>query len=163
MHIEDDSLRVEGEYVFLCPPSQGPSTLFYPYPADSLMGGARTVSVEWRTPGAPWLPMQYRDIPRRFASSWRLPPCRADTLEVRAVYRQELRTEYARYVVTTISGWGHSVGRAAFEIHLPDGTVPVGFSHPFTEYEPAGPGVFRFEAEAFAPKMDITVRWKKEE
>jgi len=163
IYIEEDSLRVDGFYRFLHPSQEAPTTLFYPYPEDSLLGGARMVSLEARAPRGPWQPVGYVDIPRRWSARWQVPPCHADTLEVKAVYRQALLSSYARYIVTSVHGWDRPIKHAVFEIHLPEGAKPMDFSFPFEACEQAGGNLFRYEATDFLPDRDVTVTWEKEE
>lgn len=132
--IDGDSVEVDGLYRFLCTPPESQGTaLLYPFPFDSLLGGARMVSLELRTHGQAWRPIAYKEIPKRWVARWFIPPYRADTLEVRAVYRQQLLASYARYIVTTTRDWRRPLSRAVSEIHLPEKARPVEFSYP---YEP---------------------------
>lgn len=148
-----DSLEVRGHYVLRCNEvTNRPVTVFYPFPADSLLGGARLVSAtcagspaRWEvSPGLPGVRI------------W-IEPCQADTVVVEAVYRQALRTEYARYIVTTTRAWGQPLRHAAFTIRLPDGATPLAFSFPFTRREGA---VYVYETDDFYPDRDIIVRWR---
>jgi hypothetical protein len=148
--VEEDSLRVEGTYRFLCR-STGPSTitLFYPYPEDSLLGGAHTESLEGRIPGEAWQPLRFEELPS--GVRWWVPVDLGDTLVVRTVYRQALRSTYARYIVTSTQVWGRPLSRARFEVYLPEGAELERASFPF-ELDPAAPGApfYSFETEVHA-------------
>lgn len=157
-----DSLEVRGTYVLLCrTPTAHPLPLFYPFPVDSLLGGARMVSLEFRTDRGSFRPAAWQEVEFASGARWWIPPCVGDTVIARAVYRQQLRTDYARYIVTTTQIWGRALRHAAFAIHLPSGVVPTEFSFPFVRDEAALAETYRFEADDFFPDRDITVRWAR--
>jgi hypothetical protein len=155
-----DSVEVEGTYRFSCSPAAPEFvTLFYPYPLDSLLGGAKGVSLECRTRGGAWLNAWYRDLPSGAGAAWRVPVSAGGDLEVRAVYRQALLAPYARYIVTTTRAWSSPLKQARFEIYLPSGARPVQFSYPF-ELETRGAGpCYVYEVRDFWPNEDIVVEW----
>ncbi len=157
-----DSLQVTGKYVLLCrEPIRGRTPLFYPFPVDSLLGGARMVSLTGRAGSGPPVDVTWQVPPTAPGVRWWLPPCHADTLMLTAVYRQKLESEYARYIVTSTQAWGRPLRHAVFEIHLPPGATPTAFSDPFA---PRGEGdqiSYVFEARDFMPVHDITVRWAR--
>jgi hypothetical protein len=158
--VEGDSLRVEGLYRLLCSETRPrPFPLFYPYPTDSLLGGARTVRVECRSGGTAWQDLEFSEAPLRNGSRWSVPLAEADTIEVKAVYHQALLSSYARYIVTTTEAWGRPLRHARFEIHLPEGAEPQRFSYPFVVQESAGKRFYVFEVEDFMPDRDIIVEW----
>ena len=106
LFVEADSLRVEGHYHFRCGESAARAvTLLYPYPADSLLGGARTLRLEARAPGGDWQPLTFAEMPGRSTVRWLVPLDLAEQLELRTTYRQALRGRYARYIVTTTAAW----------------------------------------------------------
>jgi hypothetical protein len=161
LYVEPDSLRVEGTYWFVdAGKGGGPSALFYPYPADSLLGGARTLSLEARPAGGgAWRAQHFTEMGRNLGARWLLTGDFGDTIEVHTIYRQALRASYARYVVTTTRAWAAPLSRAYFEIHLPPGVRPERFSFPFREVaSPDGP-YFVYEARDFLPDRDIVVQW----
>lgn len=158
--VEEDSLRVEGTYRFLCR-STGPSTitLFFPYPEDSLLGAARTAVLEGRAPGGAWEPLRFEEFPS--GVRWFVPLDRGDTLEVRTVYRQALRSTYARYIVTSTQAWGRPLSHARFEVYLPEGAELERASFPFELDRAAGGEPFySFATEQFMPDRDIVVEWR---
>jgi hypothetical protein len=158
LRVGRDSLEVEGFYRFLCRrTNSGRASLIYPYPSDSLMGGARTVSLEARSPSTAWRPLAFTEQPAYPGAAWRLPTDWGDTLEVRTVYRQRLVRNHARYIVTTTSRWPHALKTARFEIRLPPGARPVRFSFPF---RPQGDG-YVYEAAEFMPDRDVVVEWER--
>jgi hypothetical protein len=161
LFVEGDSLEVEGIYHFLCRTRRDAIvTTVYPYPADSLLGGARSTLLECRVPGGPWQPLEFKEMPQRPGARWGIPLGLADTLEVRTVYRQALLSNYARYIVTTTQTWGRPLKHARFEIHLPDGAEPLSFSYPFECQEVLGRSFYLYEAESFMPERDIIVEWR---
>ena len=161
LFVEPESLRVEGLYVFRCPGTALPEvSLLYPYPAGELAGGARTLRLEGRSPGGTWRPLDFREMPGRSAVRWRIPLDLGDPFEVRTTYRQELRAQRARYLVTTARAWGVPLRRARFEIRLPPGAVPTRFSLPFERRESGGDVIYLHEAEEFAPLEDVIVEWE---
>ena len=122
IHVEPDSLRIEGHYRFVVPtPGPGFQNLLYPYPADSLLGSARTVSLEWRQGDRPWRTLDYRELQNGSGALWPVPLPEEGWVEVRTVYRQERLAAYGRYIVTTTQGWARPLRHARFEIHLPPG------------------------------------------
>jgi len=166
LSIVGDSLEVRGTYVLLCR-GEAPATfpLFYPFPRDSLLGGFRMVSLRVRAsladPGEGGeLDSRWESVPGVFAVRWWLPPCPGDTLVAAAVYRQALRSEYARYIVTTTRAWGEPLRHAGFEIRLPAGAEPLDFSFPFVRSE-AEAGLYTYAADEFYPDRDIIVRWRR--
>lgn len=161
LFVEADSLRVEGHYHFRCGESVArAATLLYPYPADSLLGGARTLRLEARAPGGDWQPLTFAEMPGRSTVRWLVPLDLADQLELRTTYRQALRGRYARYIVTTTAAWGRPLASARFEIHLPGGAEPTYLSYPFRRVEDEGRAYWLFEAEEFAPTEDVVVTWE---
>jgi hypothetical protein len=159
--VETDSLRIEGHYRFVVPtPGPGFQNLLYPYPADSLLGGARTVSLEWRRGGRPWQSLDYRELADGSGALWPVPLPEEGKVEVRTVYRQERLAAYGRYIVTTTRGWARPLRHARFEIHLPPGTKPLTFSHPFTREDAVGENGYLFEAKDFYPERDIRFTWR---
>jgi hypothetical protein len=163
LYVRGDTLEVHGLYRFACDGAgDAPVSLAYPYPADSLMGAVRPISVEIRASGGKWHPLPHTDVPSKMISRWMLPPCVGDSLEVRAVYRQALLTSYVRYILTTTLGWGRPLRSAVFEIHLPEGAAPVEFSFPFKRVRSERECFYLYEATSFMPDRDITVTWKEE-
>ena len=161
IYVEPDSLRIEGHYRFIVPePRPGFQTLFYPYPADSLLGNARTVSLEWRGGDQPWQALDFRELPSRGGARWPVPLPKEGWVEVRTVYRQARLADYGRYIVTTTQDWANPLRHALFEIHLPAGARPLTFSHPFTRAINAGENCYRFEANEFFPECDIRFTWQ---
>lgn len=155
-----DSVEIEGRYRFLTNhPGSGSVPLLYPFPADSRLGGARMVSVEGHARDTAWTSIPFSEVPDLPGALWRVPADGHDTLEVRAVYRQALRTTYARYIVTTTRSWGQPLRSARFEITLPAGASPHRFSHDFRAVRLRGRRVYVFEARQFLPDRDIEVEW----
>lgn len=176
LHIVGDSLEVRGTYWLVCRlPFESPIPLFYPFPQDSLLGGARMVSgtVHLRSASNPRTaddaryerdaaysePLRFETLGGLPGVRWWIPPCTGDTVEVESVYRQQLRSNYARYIVTTTRKWEQPLRCARFEIHLPAGAVPDRFSFPFTEFKDADETFYRYEALSFFPEEDIRVWW----
>ena len=162
LEIVGDSVEVRGTYVLLCRGrSEAPTPLFYPFPHDSLLGGWRFVSLAVQAGAAgPAVPARWEAVPRHWVVRWWLPPCASDTLIAEAVYRQQLRADYARYIVTTTKAWGRPLRRAAFEICLPAGAEPLEFSFPFAP-SGADPTLFVYETTDFLPDRDSVVRWRQ--
>lgn len=160
IHVEPDSLRIEGNYRFVVPePGPGFQNLFYPYPADSLLGGARTGILEWRHGDGSWHALDYRELSDGSGALWPVPLPEEGWVEVRTVYRQKRLASYGRYIVTTTQGWAHPLRQARFEIHLPPGAQPLTFSHPFTRDNATGKNCYLFMANDFFPDRDISFTW----
>lgn len=184
LRIVGDSLEVEGDYLLLgARTTDEPAILFYPFPRDSLLGGARFVSAHIRAraeKSVSWIPLRFETARSGQGVRWWLPPCRSgETLLVRAIYRQERRAHYARYIVTTTRAWREPLRRARFEITLPAGAIEPEFSDPFVPMKagptgdpaadqgpPARPKASEdattwiWETTSFLPDHDISVRWK---
>ena len=153
-----DSIEVEGIYQMLCRYTGMPQIgLFYPYPEDSLLGGARSLFLEARTPRGPSWPLEFMESSMGTGARWRVPLDRGDTLLIRTVYRQARKTTYGRYIVTTTSAWGRPLRNARFEITLPAGARDPEFSFPF---ELSEEGYYFYETTDFLPDVDIIVNWK---
>lgn len=158
--VRGDAVEVTGTYHFRVAGGPVPAQpMLYPYPEDPLLGEARTLRLEWQQPGGRWAPLAFEELPPR-GVRWRLPASAADTLTVRTVYRQAMRSNYARYIVTTTQAWGQPLRKASFEIRLPPGAKDPEFSHPF---RPKGPSVrvWTFDATEFLPREDIVVRYRR--
>lgn len=157
LEIRGDTLRVDGLYRFLAANPRQPMPLFYPYPADSLLGAAWTESLAWRpSPEAPWQPLTVTERPRRDGVRWQLPTGDGDRVEARTVYCQLLRTRYARYIVTSTAAWGRPLREARFEIRLPAGARLTECSFPFAREGE----LWVYEARDFMPAVDIIFRWE---
>lgn len=161
LRIVGDSLEVDGTYFLACQlPYDQPISLFYPFPKDSLLTGARMIDGRTRIGDGPWEPLRFQTINGTGGVRWWAPACRGDTVEMQGRYRQGLRTTYARYIVTTTRAWQQPLRHARFEIRLPAGTEPVAFSFPFAEERDSTGIVYAWETDSFFPDRDITVRWK---
>lgn len=158
--VRGDAVEVTGTYHFRIVGGAVPAQpVLYPYPEDPLLGEARTLRLEYRRPDGRWAPLAFEELPPR-GVRWRLPASAADTLTVRTVYRQAMRSNYARYIVTTTQAWGQPLRKARFEIRLPPGAKDPEFSHPF---RPKGPSVrvWTYQATHFLPREDIVVRYRR--
>jgi hypothetical protein len=162
LSVEGDSLTVEGLYRFVSLPTSLEYTgLFYPYPADSLMGQAHMVAVQARDPIQGWIDLVYKEAEIPPGSDWKVPLGVADTLEIRAVYRQHLHARHARYIVTSTKAWQQPLRWARFEIRLPEGAKSQRFSFPFELRTAEDDVYYYFEAEEFLPDRDIIVEWSE--
>lgn len=163
LSIAGDSLEVRGTYVLRCREKSGERiSLFYPFPEDSLLGGARMISLSARIDGRelggiPWMPSH--GVP---GVRWNTPPCTGDTLTLDTLYRQKLTTNYARYIVTTTKAWLRPLRLARFEVRLPAGAVPIDFSFPFEARGEPPDRFYTFEARDFLPDHDVIFRWKSD-
>jgi hypothetical protein len=158
--VRGDVVEVTGTYHFrVAGGAVAAQPMLYPYPEDPLLGEARTLRLEWRQPDGRWAPLAFDELPPR-GVRWRLPGSDAGTLTLRTVYRQAMRSTYARYIVTTTQAWDRPLREASFEIRLPDGAMDPTFSYPF---RPKGPSVrvWTFEATDFLPREDIVVRYRR--
>ena len=158
--VRGDAVQVTGTYHFRVVGGTVPAQpMLYPYPEDPLLGEARTLRLEWRQPDGRWAPLAFEELPPR-GVRWRLPETDAASLTVRTVYRQAMRSTYARYIVTTTQAWGQPLRKASFEVRLPPGAKDPRFSHPF---RPKGPSVqvWTYEATDFLPREDIVVRYRR--
>jgi hypothetical protein len=160
LFVEADSVKVEGLYrLRRRAPGMIPA-LFYPYPVDSLLGGARTVLLRVSTPEGEWAPLRWQESSRPPGARWLLPFFRGEVLDVHTIYRQALRGSYARYIVTTTKVWREPLEHARFEIHLPPGVEPVRFSYPFVRQEDEHGDYYLYETDDFWPDEDIVVEWQ---
>ena len=156
-----DSLEVDGSYYLAClAPIERPFALFYPFPRDSLLAGARMVGGVTRGRGRADLPLRFEGAPGRDGVRWWVPSCEGDTIEIRGVYRQGLRAKYARYIVTTTRAWMEPLRHARFEIRLPEGARPIAFSFPFAAARDSLGPLYIWETDDFYPDRDITVTWE---
>jgi hypothetical protein len=158
--VRGDVVEVTGTYHFRI--SGGPvpaQPMLYPYPQDPLLGAAWTLRLEWRQPDGRWMPLGFEELQPR-GVRWQLPASALDAMTVRTVYRQAMRTTYARYIVTTTQAWSEPLRRASFEVRLPPGAQDPQFSYPF---RPKGPSVrvWSYEARDFLPGEDIVVRYRR--
>lgn len=162
LSVVGDTLEVRGTYILRCQGRTGAQiSLFYPFPEDSLLGGARMVSLRASVDGIDAGAWSWEETPGISGVHWRTPPCTGDTITMEAVYRQKLATSYARYIVTTTRGWHRPIRRARFDIHLPAGAAAPEFSYPFEAREDSLGRRYTYEAESFYPDRDIVVRWRR--
>jgi hypothetical protein len=158
--LRGDVVEVTGTYHFRVVGGAVPEQpMLYPYPEDPLLGEARTLRLQWRQPDGRWTPLAFEELPPR-GVRWRLPETGAESLTVRTVYRQTMRSTYARYIVTTTQAWGQPLRKASFEVRLPPGAQDPQFSYPF---RPKGPSVqvWTYGATDFLPREDIVVRYRR--
>jgi len=155
--VAGDSIEVRGLYRFVNRAGREmPLALFYPYPADSLLGAARMVSLS----SVPEIaPASFTESATPPGAHWRLRAPAGDTLLVRSVYRQGRAARYARYIVTTTSAWTDPLVHARFEIVLPDSVRSPRFSFPFERRPGPGGATYVFEARSFRPEKDIEAWW----
>jgi hypothetical protein len=162
LDIVGDSLEVRGTFTLLCrTPIEESIPLFFPFPIDSLLGGARMVSLAFRADADSAVPAHWEEPPLAPGVRWWVPPCRGDSIVAEAVYRQKIKTEYARYILTTARLWGRPIRFARFEIRLPSGAEPLDFSYPFERRSERGEIYYAYEVRDFFPDRDIVVRWRR--
>jgi hypothetical protein len=162
LSVQRDSLEVDATYSFVVI-EHGlvrPISMLNPYPADSLLGKARTTSLSARDGGADWRLLPIVEDEHNQYAHWTVPPPLSDTLVIHTIYRQKLRTDYARYILTSTQNWERPLSRARFEITLPAGATDAVFSFPFVQEKRGEQEVWVYEATKFLPKKDIIVRWK---
>jgi hypothetical protein len=162
LSVQGDSIEVHGTYVLLCRSGkEQPITLFYPFPRDSLLGGARMVSLHVKLNAGDARPMEWEEVARGVSGvRWHVPPCAGDTIEIEAEYRQKTVPGYLRYIVTTTRAWERPLRRARFDVRLPSGASSPVFTFPFRRQDEADGAMWTFEAVEFFPDKDIVVRWQ---
>lgn len=162
LDIVGDSLEVSGTYLLQCRRETRDSIpVLYPFPQDSLLGGARMISLAFHADADTAVPACWEDLPQGGGVRWWIPPCRGGSITAVATYRQQIKTEYARYIVKTARLWGLPLRYAEFEIRLPAGADPTEFSYPFERREVRGETCYVYETERFFPDRDIVVRWRR--
>jgi hypothetical protein len=155
-----DVVEVTGTYHFRVVGGRSAAQpMLYPYPQDARLGAAKTLRLEVERADGRWASLKFEELPPR-GVRWHLPASERDRMTVRTVYRQVMRTTYARYIVTTTQYWGAPLRRARFEIRLPPGAKDPRFNYPF---RPKGPSVrvWTYEAEDFLPREDIVVSYRR--
>ncbi len=162
LDIVGDSLEVRGTYTLLCrSPVTEAIPLFYPFPIDSLLGGARMVALAFRAGADSSAPARWEELPLAPGVRWWVPACGGDSIVAEAIYRQEIKAEYARCILTTARLWGRPLRRASFEIRLPAGAEPLEFSYPFERRQARGEILYVYTVQDFFPDRDIVVRWRR--
>lgn len=162
LDIEGDSLRVRGTFLLLCrEPVEESIPLFFPFPRDSLLGGARMDSLSFRAGADTTVSGRWEELLDGPGVRWWMPPCPGDSIVADFVYHQEIRAEYARYIVTSARIWGRPLRYAGFEIRLPPGAEPLDFSYPFERRGAGEETYYAWETEGFFPDRDIVVRWRR--
>lgn len=160
MDLQGGAVEVTGTYHFRVKGGRSPAQqMLYPYPQDARLGAAKTLRLEYRQVDGNWAPLSFDELPPR-GVRWHLPPCESETLTVRTVYRQPMRSTYARYIVTTTQYWAAPLRRASFEIRLPPGAKDPSFSYPFRRKGPSDL-IWVYEAEDFMPREDIVVSYRR--
>jgi hypothetical protein len=158
--VEPDSLRIEGHYFMRGSGDREQVVLLsYPYPQDSRLAGARTLTLEAITEAAT-CPLNFSERNDGRGVRWWVPVSPGRRVQVYTVYRQARLENFARYIVTTTQAWQRPLARARFEIYLPEGAHPVEFSHAFQPGEGDGGPCWVYEENDFWPERDISVRWE---
>lgn len=158
--VRGDSVEVDGLYRFLSTGSRRPTmTLLFPYPEDSLFGGARTALLEEVVEDGRRRDLRFEELASGRGALWFLDVPEGDTLLVRTVYRQQILGCFARYIVTTTGFWSRPLVHARFEVFLPPEVEAPSFSYPFEVDPERDPRVWVYEASDFLPEEDIEIRW----
>jgi hypothetical protein len=163
LDVRGDSAEVIGTFTFRCRGAiDEPIPLFFPFPSDSLLGGARMVSLAYRMGAQEAIAARWEVLPGAPGVRWWVPPCEGDSLVAAFVYRQALVTGYARYILTTARLWGRPIRYAIFEIRLPAGAHPTDWSYPLEpsrDPDRASYASYFFEVRDLFPDRDLIVRW----
>ena len=155
LHIDQQFLRVEGDYVFRnTTGTDQTQPLFYPFPVDTLHPYPGFISVRH---GDRTLPFDKRAEGVGF--SVKVP---ADTTTtVRVIYEQECYDNSGCYILTSTSAWKRPLESAVFEVNLAGGIHLEWSAYDLSPSDETAAGrTLGFARENFLPDKDLCLRWK---
>jgi hypothetical protein len=160
MSIRGDHILVEGKYSFR---NEGEhmmkSPLFYPFPVDSNMLFPDSISTSVVRDDGIMTSITYKELKRGVTFGLELPP--GETKEIVVTYRQHVKRQTARYILTTTRAWGKPLEEAEFFIEVPHNLEILSLSYSeFELWKGDGKNVYHLRKVNFLPGTDISVAWK---
>jgi len=156
MKVRPGYVEIGGNYHFTNAFSKPTSArIFYPFPLDSIHGYPDSIvlltrgdTMPHRVPGDSGVYFMMSFVPRQEDSFY-------------AWYRQPLRGNAARYIVTTTRAWGRAIDMARFRISVPASLQDVKLSYRPDRIERTDSiVVYHFARRGFYPDKDVVVTWR---
>jgi hypothetical protein len=157
-------LVVSATYHFTCAAKQPVIGLMsYPFPVDSLNPYPDSIVIARYESGPPAAGLAARSFERNDTAvvfPLRFAPGREDSFF--AWYRQPLRSNSARYIVTSTRQWRRPIDRASFRV-----SVPARFRAVELSFEPDSVVIvdsirnYYFTRRQFWPDRDVVVEWAR--
>jgi hypothetical protein len=160
MRVLEDSVEVTGIYEFASTIDENRGwPIFYPYVMDKDHGDARTILVEVVEDDTSH-PLQFKE--REIGSTWHLDLPANSWKKVRVVYRQELKSNLATYVLTTTRAWHAPLDYANFYVTVPrekSQGVTLSYAPDDTTTNEDGSVTYVIRRSDLMPERDLTVKW----
>jgi hypothetical protein len=153
-----DTMCVTGEYFFAAKDGAALTTaVVYPFPVDSTIVFPHAISVTDRT-GA----VSFQSHPEQAMILLPVNVAKGDTSKTTVTYRQKLRGNVGRYILTTTQNWQKPLGKCMYEVSVPrDVTLTFLSYESDTVFEKKGALVYRFGKDNFMPTKDLVFSFKK--
>jgi hypothetical protein len=163
MSIGMDHILLEGRYIFRNDGEdavKGP--LFYPFPVDSNMLYPDSINVSIARADGTLEDLRYNKTKKGITFGVEYP--RGGTREVVVTYRQRVKAQTARYILTTAQSWGRSLEEAEFFIEVPHNLEIRSISYgDFELWKGEDRYVYHMRKVNFLPVTDILVAWKEKQ
>lgn len=157
--LDGNELRVSGDYFFYNP-HQRPikMTMLYPFPREDFMGRVTDVYAFDRSN------IFYSTLARHNQKSAMvlLSMFPEQTRIIRIGYTQEIRSNKAKYILTTTAAWGKPFQQAYYELHVPFDIKVDSISYvPDKIQQVGGLYIYIFEKENFMPDRDFVIYFSR--
>jgi hypothetical protein len=152
-----DTMCVKGEYFFATKIGSAIKTsVVYPFPVDSSLDFPHAIHVFDKT-GT----LTYQSHPEQAMVLIPISINKADTSKITVVYRQRLKRNTGRYILTTTQSWEKPLGRSNYSITVPQNVTLEYFSYESDSvFNKKDSLVYFFSKENFMPIKDLVFRFK---
>ncbi|MBN1127753.1 MAG: DUF4424 family protein [Chitinispirillaceae bacterium] len=151
-----DTLIVHGEYCFTTEDSATiPYSLYYPFPVDSVSSFPFFISVVDKKSASI---IKYNDNPQGILFNF--PVTGGDTAIITVTYKQRVKQQTGRYILTTTANWGEPLEQGRYSVRIPSRCTLSHLSYVCDSVErKKNHLVYRFEKTDFMPVRDLTFIW----
>jgi hypothetical protein len=153
-----DTMCVTGEYFFAAKDGSALSTsVVYPFPVDSSIAFPHAIQVTDKEG-----PVAFRSHPEQAMILIPVTIGKGDTGTTIVVYRQRLKRNTGRYILTTTKSWQKPLGKSNYSVTVPSNTVLIFLSYESdTVYQKNGSLVYSFTKSDFMPARDLVFSFKR--
>jgi hypothetical protein len=151
-----DTVAVYGEYFFTNPDStQASTSLYYPFPVDSISTYPFSISVADKKSSTV---MYYEESPQGVLFNF--PVQGGDTSIISVSYKQKVKRQTGRYILTTTANWGEPLGNSRYSVR-----IPSAYTLSYLSYErdsvirKKNHLVYCFFKTNFMPDRDLIFTW----
>jgi hypothetical protein len=153
-----DTLCVKGEYFFASTDGAAiSSSVIYPFPVDSVLYFPHTIRVSDKSGPIGYKPQQEQAmvlIPVTIGTG--------ETNKTTVIYRQRLKKNTGRYILTTTQAWQKPLGKSNYFITVPSGAILTFMSYQSDSVYTRGDStVYFFSKNNFMPDKDIVFSFSK--